>query len=74
MLIEQVDDIDLEPLERALDGLLDVVRLAVQPRRLSVFKAEPELCGNDHILADREKRFAHKFFIGEWPVGFCGIE
>jgi hypothetical protein len=33
MLIEQVDDIDLEPLERALDGLLDVLRPAVQARR-----------------------------------------
>ena len=33
MLIEQVDDIHLEPLERALDGLLDVLRPAVQARR-----------------------------------------
>ncbi len=33
MLIEQVDDINLEPLERALDGLLDVLRPAVQTRR-----------------------------------------
>ena len=33
MLIEQVDDIHLEPLERALDGLLDVLRPAVQARQ-----------------------------------------
>ena len=30
MLIEQVDDINLEPLERAFDGLLDVLRPAIQ--------------------------------------------
>ena len=33
VLIEQVDDVDLEPLERAFDGLLDVLRPAVQARR-----------------------------------------
>ena len=33
MLIEQVDGLDLEPLERAFDGLLDVLRPAVQARR-----------------------------------------
>ena len=32
VLIEQVDDIDLEPLERALDGLLDMLWPAVQAR------------------------------------------
>jgi len=33
MLIEQVDDINLEPLERALDGLLYVFWPTVQARR-----------------------------------------
>jgi hypothetical protein len=32
VLIEQVDDIDLEPLKRALDSLLDMLRLTVQAR------------------------------------------
>ena len=32
MLVEQVDDIHLEPLEGPLDGLLDVLRLAVEAR------------------------------------------
>ena len=35
VLIEQVDRLDLEPLERAFDGLLDVFRPAVQARRAS---------------------------------------
>ena len=34
VLIEQVDGVDLEPLERALGGLLDVLRPAVQARPL----------------------------------------
>ena len=33
VLIEQVDGLDLEPLERAFDGLLDVLRPAIQARR-----------------------------------------
>jgi hypothetical protein len=32
VLIEQVDDIELEPLKRALDSLLDMLRLTVQAR------------------------------------------
>lgn len=30
MLVQQVNHIDLEPLERALDGLLDVLWLVIQ--------------------------------------------
>ena len=33
MLVEQIDHIGLEPLERAFDGFLDVFRPAIQARR-----------------------------------------
>ena len=70
MLIEQVDDIDLEPLERALDGLLDVLRPAVQARRalhpagIEIrTEVEPELGGDHHLLAEGSEGFAHEFFV-----------
>ena len=33
VLVEEVDGLDLQPLERALDSLLDMPRLTIQPRR-----------------------------------------
>ena len=33
MLVQQIDHIDLEPLERAFGGVLDMLRLAVQAGR-----------------------------------------
>jgi trehalose/maltose transport system substrate-binding protein len=29
---------------------------------------------DNHLLAERKKRFAHKFFVDERTVDFCGIE
>src|SRR5271157_813148 len=59
MLIEQVDDIHPEPLERSLGGLLDVLRPAVQARRTFHSagieigtEVEPEFGGDRHLLAE----------------------
>jgi hypothetical protein len=47
-----------------------------QCRMLSfaVLNIGPELGGNDHLLAERKKRFAQKFFVDKRAVDFCGIE
>ena len=78
MLIEQVDGLDLEPLERALDGLLDVLRPAVQARRtgprIAATEVEPELGGDHHLLAEGSEGFAHEFFVGERAVDLGGVE
>ena len=70
VLIEQVDDIDLEPLERAFDGLFDMLRPAVQagapfmPRGSKLrIEVEPEFGGDHHLSAERSEGFAHEFFV-----------
>ena len=58
VLIEQIDGIDLEPLERALGGLLDVLRPAVQTcalqaddrcrsDRIRIWSRSPLACGKE---------------------------
>ena len=78
MLIEQINRLDLEPLERAFDGLLDVLRPAVQARRtgpiVAAAQIEPELRGDDHLLAERSERFADEFLVGERAVNLGGVE
>ena len=81
MLVQQVDHIDLEPLERALGGLFDVLRPAVQARgalhpagielRIEV---EPELGGDHHLLADRSKGLTDEFFVDERTVDLGGVK
>ncbi len=70
---------DLEPLERALDGLLDVLRPAVQARRPSSagsmsVEVEPEFGGDHHLLAEGGEGFAHQFFVRERTIDFGGVE
>ena len=81
MLIEQVDCLDLEPLERALDGLLDVLRAAVQSRRAPHrtgieirIEVEPELGGDHHLLAEGSEGLAHKLLVDERAVDLGGVE
>jgi hypothetical protein len=69
VLIKQADNINLEPLERALYGLLDVLWPAVQPRhalhptgieiRTDV---EPEFGSDHHLLTEGHEGFAHRLF------------
>src|SRR5205807_306693 len=70
MLIEQVDTLDLEPLERALGGLLDVVWATVQARRtlhpagIQIrTEVKPEFGADDYLLAERSESLAHELFV-----------
>src|SRR2546426_7060571 len=81
VLIEEVDFLDLESLERALDGLLDVLGPAIQSRRALhpagievTAHVEPEFGGDHHLLAERSERFTHKLFVQERTVDLRGVE
>jgi hypothetical protein len=78
MLVEQINDIHLQPLERTFDGLLDIFWPAVQARHTRSFIAaaqvESELGGDHQLLAKRRERFADEFFVGIWAVNFRRIE
>ena len=78
MLVEQIDHLDSQSLERTFDSFLDVLRFAVQPRRsrprVRSAQIESEFRRDHHLLAKRFQCFAHEFFVGVRAVNFSGIE
>src|SRR5437762_1351258 len=79
MLIEQINHIGPESLERTLGDLLDVLRPAIQPRRTLhstriSSEVEPELGGDDYLLSKRSEPFADEFFICKGAINFSSIE
>src|SRR6476620_2704687 len=74
MLIEQIDDIGLQPLKRGLGNFLNVLGPAVQCARLSISRIESELGRDDDIFTERLQRFADEFFVRERPIDLSGIE
>src|ERR1700722_8054268 len=77
MLVEEVDSVRLQTLQRAFYDLLDMVGAAVGCRPLTIvagIRLEPEL-GSDHdIFAEGSESFPHNFFIGERAIDFCGVK
>src|SRR6185369_7384088 len=71
MLVEQVDSVDLEALERGLRNDFDMFRVTVQTstslRRLRI-EVETELGGDHYLAFEGRKCFAHKFLVGEGAV------
>jgi len=78
MLIEQINGIHFEPFERTLDGLFDVLRLAVQARRtralIAATQIEAEFRGDDYLFAKWRECFAHDFLVGERTINFRSVE
>ncbi len=77
MLIEQINDVRSEPLERSFDNLLDVLRLAIQSSQIRSrvgIKIVPELGGDHDPVAYRFQRFADEFFVFEWTVDFGSVK
>ena len=60
--------------QRAVDGAPQMVRLAVQRRRLAFLHPETELGGDGDLIADRSKRFADKLFAEMRAIDFGGVE
>src|SRR5260221_11593660 len=77
MLIEQIDGVDPEPFQRALDGLFDVLRSAVQTDWKRIFfgaNLEPELGRDHHLVTHASETLAHERFIHQRTVNFSGDE
>src|SRR5258705_1222080 len=76
VLIQQVDDVDLQPLQRCLSDLADVLGPAVHADRPSRLGIEPpaELGGDHHLVAKRRERLADQRFVRERAIDLCGVE
>jgi hypothetical protein len=72
VLVEQIDSVGAESLERSLGDLLDVLRPAVEAREGG--EVEAELRGDHHLIPEGSKRFANEFLIGERAVDLGGVE
>ena len=76
VLVEQVDGVDPQPLQRALAGGAD----AFGPARHALvapgirIDVEAELGRDHHLVANRPQRLADQLLIGERPVDFSGVE
>jgi hypothetical protein len=77
VLIEEIDRIDVEPFQRALRDLLDVLRPAVHAELFALagrVEFEPELRGDHQPVAERGERLAHELFVHERAVRLRGVE
>ena len=77
MLIEEIDGIDLQALERGFRNLMDAFRPAVEtlPTRTSVgIKIETKLGGDHHLPAEGGEGLAQEFFIRERAVDLGRVE
>ena len=75
VLVEQVDVVDPEPLERGLDGASDVLGPAVEPPALAVaLESKPNLVAITHPVADGRERLADQLLVGERTVDLGGVE
>src|SRR6202166_4254407 len=76
VLVEEIDGVSREALERSFSDFLDVHWPAIQPGLLAGVRInfEPELGGDHHLFTQRSERFAHQFFVGVRTIYFCSIE
>ncbi len=77
MLVEQVDAVGLQALERSLRHRLDALGTAVgaAPARARLqVDVEAELGGDDDLIADRLESFADQLLVRERTVGLGGVE
>jgi hypothetical protein len=73
VLIEEIDAVGLQALERGLGDLPDVLRPAVKAR-LCVSGFEAELGGDHDLITEWGEGFADELLVGERTVSFRGIE
>jgi hypothetical protein len=67
VLVEQVEAVGPEPLQRLLDGAPVRVGPAVEAAGLPGGELEAELRRDDDLVADRFERFADELLVGEGP-------
>ncbi len=76
MLIEQIDELHAQPLQRRIANLADALGTAVHAALLARFRidGEPEFRGNHHPVAHGLERFADDLLIGERPIHLGRVE
>src|SRR5262245_42790470 len=74
MLVEEIEAIGLEPLQRRVGYLSDVGRPAVYSRLLAVLDLESELGRTHDLIANWAECFTNDFFVRERSVHFGRIE
>jgi hypothetical protein len=65
VLVEQIDPIRLQSLQRCVGDFPDVRGAAVEPGLLAAFDLEAKLRRNDDAIAKRRERLSDELFIGE---------
>ena len=73
MLVQEIDAVRPEALERSVDHRLDVLGPAVQTTSASV-EVEAELRRDPDAVANRRERFADESFARVRSVDFSGVE
>src|ERR1700712_1975665 len=77
VLIEEVDGVGLQALERPFHDLLDVVGAAIRRCPLPIISRgwlKAELRRNDHVFAEGSEGFTDYFLIDVGAVHFGGIK
>ena len=73
VLIEEIDAIGVEALQRGLGDLPDALGPAIHALG-GIAVLEAELGRNHHLVAERRERFPDNDLVLERPVGLCGVE
>jgi len=73
MLVEEVDAVGLQALQRGFGDGADALGAAVN-RLLRVAVLEAELGGENHLVAKWSRRFADEFLVDERAITLGGVE
>jgi hypothetical protein len=76
VLIEEIDYVGFESLERSIGNVANMVRPTVRPAKAFAVRGdvEPELRREYNLGANRSEGFADQFLVNERPVDFGRIE
>src|SRR5271166_457294 len=68
VLVEEIDALDAEPLERGIRNLLYLLRPAIHARHLAVHDIEAEFGGDHHLTTEGLERLADNLLVSKWAV------
>ena len=74
MLVEQVDHIGPQPLQRRVGNPPDLLGAASVPTDLAVDDVPAELGGDHDLVAQRRQRLPDEFLVDVGPVDLGGVE
>jgi len=75
MLVEKIDHVNLQSLQRGVRHLPDVIGPAVDTIAGAVrIDAKPKLGGNHYLIAARRERFSDQYFVGERTIRLSSVK